>query len=287
MSKDKIDRKTRATSNYRVTLVDDETHDQLWSRKFTKLNLVITVLTSLVVMLALFWCLIAFTPLRTFIPGYPDARSKHDAIQNAIRIDSLENAIIKWELYSENLRRVVDGEAPLKIDSIMAARAKAKEVSEKDLKEIAAKDSLLRKEVAAEDRFDIASGSPKVLPIEGMHFFTPLKGVISQGYDKALHPYIDITAPDNSVVMAVLDGTVISAGWTDEEGYTIRLQHSGDIISVYKHNQKLMKKTGDKVTAGTPIAIVGGTGSTAFGDHLHFELWHKGEAVDPTKYISF
>ena len=287
MSKDKIDRKTRATSNYRVTLVDDDTHDQLWSRKFTKLNLVITVLTSLVVMLALFWCLIAFTPIKTFIPGYPDARSKHDAIQNAIRIDSLENAIIKWELYSENLRRVVDGEAPLKIDSIMAARAKAKEVSEKDLREIAAKDSLLRKEVAAEDRFDIASGSPKVLPIEGMHFFTPLKGVISQGYDKALHPYIDITAPDNSVVMAVLDGTVISAGWTDEEGYTIRLQHSGDIISVYKHNQKLMKKTGDKVTAGTPIAIVGGTGSTAFGDHLHFELWHKGEAVDPTKYISF
>ena len=287
MSKDKIDRKTRATSNYRVTLVDDDTHDQLWSRKFTKLNLVITVLTSLVVMLALFWCLIAFTPIKTFIPGYPDARSKHDAIQNAIRIDSLENAIIKWELYSENLRRVVDGEAPLKIDSIMAARAKAKEVSEKDLREIAAKDSLLRKEVAAEDRFDIASGSPKVLPIEGMHFFTPLKGVISQGYDKALHPYIDIPAPDNSVVMAVLDGTVISAGWTDEEGYTIRLQHSGDIISVYKHNQKLMKKTGDKVTAGTPIAIVGGTGSTAFGDHLHFELWHKGEAVDPTKYISF
>ena len=87
--------------------------------------------------------------------------------------------------------------------------------------------------------------------------------------------------------MAVLDGTVISAGWSDEDGYTIRLQHDGDVISVYKHNQKLMKKTGDKVTAGTPIAIVGGTGSTARGDHLHFELWHKGEAVDPTKFISF
>lgn len=284
MSKDK---RQRSTTNYRLTLVDDDTHDQLWVRKFTKLNLLVTVITSLVVTLALFWCLVALTPVRTLIPGYPDARTKSDAIQNAIRIDSLENVITKWELYSENLRRVVDGEAPLKIDSIMRARAKTREDGGKDMTDISAKDSLLRQEVAAEDRFDIASGSPKTLPIEGMHFFIPLKGVVSQGYDKVLHPYIDITAPENSVVKATLDGTVISAGWTDEEGYTIRIQHDGDIISVYKHNQKLMKKTGDKVTAGTPIAIVGGTGSTADGEHLHFELWHKGEAVDPTKYMSF
>ena len=284
MSKDK---KLRSTTNYRLTLVDDDTHDELWMRKFTKLNLIVWIITALVVTLALFWCVVALTPVKTLIPGYPDARTKHEAIQHAIRIDSLENVITKWELYSENLRRVVDGQPPLKIDSIMTARSKAKEMSEKDLKKIAAKDSLLRKEVNAEDRFDITSPGPKSLPIEGMHFFTPLKGVISQGYDKALHPYIDITAPGNSVVMAVLDGTVISAGWTDEEGYTIRLQHDGDIISVYKHNQKLTKKTGDKVTAGTPIAIVGGTGSMSDGDHLHFELWHKGEAVDPTKYISF
>ncbi|MBQ8060962.1 MAG: M23 family metallopeptidase [Bacteroidales bacterium] len=283
MSKEKKDR----TSNYRLTLVDDDTHDKLWTRKFNKLNILVTAITSVVVLLTALWCLIAFTPLRTFIPGYPDARTKHDAIQNAIRIDSLENVITKWELYSENLRRVVEGEEPLKIDSLMAARKQAREITDKDRAGLAMKDSLLRKEVAAEDMFDVTSGRAKTLPIEGMHFFTPLKGVVSQSYVQALHPYIDITAPNNSVVMAVLDGTVISAGWTDEEGYTIRIQHDGDIISVYKHNQKLMKKTGDKVSAGTPIAVVGGTGTTADGDHLHFELWHKGEAVDPTKYISF
>ncbi len=283
MSKEKKER----TSNYRLTLVDDDTHDKLWTRKFNKLNILVTAITSVVVLLTALWCLIAFTPLRTFIPGYPDARTKHDAIQNAIRIDSLENVITKWELYSENLRRVVEGEEPLKIDSLMAARKQTREITDKDRAGLAMKDSLLRKEVAAEDKFDVTSGRTKTLPIEGMHFFTPLKGVVSQGYIQGLHPYIDITAPNNSVVMAVLDGTVISAGWTDEEGYTIRIQHDGDIISVYKHNQKLMKKTGDKVSAGTPIAVVGGTGTTADGDHLHFELWHKGEAVDPTKYISF
>ena len=272
--------------NFRLTLVDDDTHDKVWSKKFTRIGALVTAVTVIVVTIATIFCVIAFTPIRTLIPGYPDARSKHDAIKNAITIDSLENVLTKWELYSENLRRVVDGQEPLKIDSLMEVR-KNPAAEAGDSRELAEKDSLLRKEVADEDRFDIKPGSARTLPIEGMHFFTPLKGVVSQGYDKALHPYIDITAPGNSVVMSALDGTVISAGWNDTEGYTIRIQHEGDIISVYKHNQKLLKETGDKVTAGTPIAVLGGTGSTSDGDHLHFELWHKGEAVDPTKYISF
>lgn len=272
--------------NFRLTLVDDDTHDKVWSKKFTRIGALVTAVTVIVVTIAAIFCVIAFTPIRTLIPGYPDARSKHDAIKNAITIDSLENVLTKWELYSENLRRVVDGQEPLKIDSLMEVR-KNPAAEAGDSRELAEKDSLLRKEVADEDRFDIKPGSARTLPIEGMHFFTPLKGVVSQGYDKALHPYIDITAPGNSVVMSVLDGTVISAGWNDTEGYTIRIQHEGDIISVYKHNQKLLKETGNKVTAGTPIAVLGGTGSTSDGDHLHFELWHKGEAVDPTKYISF
>lgn len=272
--------------NFRLTLVDDDTHDKVWSKKFTRIGALVTAVTVIVVTIATIFCVIAFTPIRTLIPGYPDARSKHDAIKNAITIDSLENVLTKWELYSENLRRVVDGQEPLKIDSLMEVR-KNPAAEAGDSRELAEKDSLLRKEVADDDRFDIKPGSARTLPIEGMHFFTPLKGVVSQGYDKALHPYIDITAPGNSVVMSVLDGTVISAGWNDTEGYTIRIQHEGDIISVYKHNQKLLKETGDKVTAGTPIAVLGGTGSTSDGDHLHFELWHKGEAVDPTKYISF
>ena len=272
--------------NFRLTLVDDDTHDKVWSKKFTRIGALVTAVTVIVVTIATIFCVIAFTPIRTLIPGYPDARSKHDAIKNAITIDSLENVLTKWELYSENLRRVVDGQEPLKIDSLMEVR-KNPAAESGDSRELAEKDSLLRKEVADEDRFDIKPGSARTLPIEGMHFFTPLKGFVSQSYDEALHPYIDITAPGNSVVLSVLDGTVISAGWNDTEGYTIRIQHEGDIISVYKHNQKLLKETGDKVTAGTPIAVLGGTGSTSDGDHLHFELWHKGEAVDPTKYISF
>ena len=118
---------------------------------------------------------------------------------------------------------------------------------------------------------------------QGLHFFTPLKGVITQGYD-AIHPYIDVTAAEETVVKSTLDGTIIYAGWSEEDGNIIQIQHTDDIISIYKHLDKLLKKTGDKVKAGTPVAVLGNTSS---GTPLHFELWHKGETVDPTLYIKF
>ena len=278
--------KEKKTRNFRLTLVDDKTHKHLWTAHFTRVSLIVSVISVLVMLSAAVYCVIAYTPVRTFIPGYPDAHSKRAAIQNAIRIDSLENVIYRWELYSENLRRVVDGEEPLKIDSLINARQKDG-VSDADLAELALKDSLLRQQVREEEQFDISERDKRNLPIDGLLFFTPLKGVISQGFDPAIHPYVDIAAPSGSGVKATLDGTVIYDGWSDENGYTIQIQHDGDIVSIYKHNEKLLKKTGDKVSAGMPIALVGSTGSLSTGDHLHFELWHKGETVDPTKYISF
>lgn len=232
------------------------------------------------------YCIIAYTPLRTFIPGYPDAHSKRAAIQNAIRIDSLENVIYRWELYSENLKRVVEGQEPLKIDSLIKVAQQTNKAKTNAI-DLAKKDSILRETVKEEEEFGISARNKRELPIEGLHFFTPLKGVVSQGYDPNIHPYIDVTAPAGSVVKATLDGTVIFAGWSDEAGNTIQIQHESDIVSIYKHNEKLLKKVGDKVTAGAPVALIGNTGEDTTGTHLHFELWHKGETVDPTLYIKF
>jgi murein DD-endopeptidase MepM/ murein hydrolase activator NlpD len=254
--------------------------------RFTRTTFFITVVTIVVVLCAAIYSIIAYTPIRTFIPGYPDARSKRAAIQNAITIDSLENVIFRWELYSENLRRAVEGEEPIRIDSLINAQS-ATQADAPDMAEIARQDSLLRERVKEEEEFGISARTHRDLPIEGLHFFTPLKGVISQGYDPVVHPYVDIAAPEGSVVKATLDGTVIFAGWSDEAGHTIQIQHEGDIVSIYKHNDKLLKKAGDKVTAGAPIALVGNTGELTTGDHLHFELWHKGQTVDPTLYVKF
>lgn len=276
----------KKSKTFRLAFIDNKTHQHLVTLNFTRTTFFITVVTILVVLCAAIYSIIAFTPVRTFIPGYPDARSKRAAIQNAITIDSLENVIFRWELYSENLRRAVEGVEPVKIDSLIKAQNTSRAES-LDMDKIARQDSLLREQVKEEEQFGISDRGRRDLPIEGLHFFTPLKGVVSQGYDPVIHPYIDIAAPEGSVVKATLDGTVIFAGWSDDAGHTIQIQHDGDIVSIYKHNDKLLKKTGDKVTAGTPIALVGNTGELTTGDHLHFELWHKGQTVDPTLYIKF
>ncbi len=269
---------------FRLDLTDHKTHKVLWSLKFTRLEFFIGAITVMVLSCALIYIIFAYTPLRTTIPGYPDSSSKRAAIRNAIKVDSLEKVVSRWELYSENLMRVMNGQPPLKIDSLIRAYDSEEATYGDVAKE---KDSILRNHVIKEEQFELSGRTIRNLPIEGIHFFTPLKGVVSQGYDKIVHPYIDITAPANSVVKAVLDGTVIFSGWSDEVGYTIQIQHENDIVSIYKHNSKLLKKAGEKVLAGSPIALVGGTGTLSTGEHLHFELWYKGEAVDPTEYISF
>ena len=279
--------KEHKTSNFRLAVIDDQSHKQLLTVHFNRTTLFITIVSVLVTLSAIIFSIIAYTPVRTFIPGYPDARSKRAAIQNAITIDSLETVIYKWGLYSENLKRVMEGMDPIKIDSIVNASMPAS-TKTADMAEIQRRDSLLRERVKEEDQFGISAERQKrKLPIEGMHFFCPLKGVISQAYNAVSHPYIDITAPQGSVVKAVLDGTVIYSGWSEDFGHTIQIQHEEDIVSIYKHNEKLLKKTGDKVTAGSPIALVGNSGNLTTGTHLHLELWHQGNAVDPAKYINF
>ncbi|MGN1210378.1 MAG: M23 family metallopeptidase [Candidatus Cryptobacteroides sp.] len=277
-------KKVKKVEALRLDLLEDGTHKLLWSGRFSRTSLIVTIISFLVVIGALFYVLMAFTPLRTTIPGYPNAQSRRAAVQAAIKVDSLERIIGRWELYSENLRRVLEGEDAVKIDSMVRAAAST-DVFDAEL--LRQRDSLLRQNVRKEEQFDLSTQKKRLLPIEGMHFFTPIKGVISQGFDKVTHPYVDITAPANSMVMAVLDGTVFFAGWNEESGYTIQIQHENDIVSIYKHNSKLLKKSGDKITAGSPVAIVGGTGELSTGDHLHFELWYKGEAVNPTEYINF
>ena len=281
-----MQKKDKKTRNFRLSLIDAQSHERLWSIRFTKPAFIWAAVSSVAVVLVLFFCLIAYTPIRTFIPGYPDARSRRQAVQNSLRIDSLQTRILQWELYAENLRRVVSGEEPIRLDSLILGTRAAREASDSAF--LALRDSLLRADVVQQEQFGVSSSAlKKKLPIEAMSFFTPVKGVVSNGYERSLHPWTDITAPSGSTVMSVLDGTVIFTGWDDASGYTIAIQHEGDIISIYKNNQKLLRRSGDKVKAGTAIGMVASSASLTKGDHLHFELWYAGESVNPADYIKF
>ena len=276
--------KNRTSRKYRASLIDAVSHERLWSIVFTRPAFVTAIVSLVVLLLVIFYLLVAFTPLRTFIPGYPDAQARRQAVQNAIRIDSLETQILQWELYTENLKKVVAGEEPLLLDSLILRRQEAGR--EVDSVFLARRDSLLRARVTEAEQFEV-SGTRRDLPIEALSFYTPLKGVVSQSFDRTLHPWVDVTAPTGTAVMAVLDGTVVFAGWEEADGWTLAIQHRGDILSVYKRNEKLLKKAGETVKAGAPVALVGSSGSLTKGDHLRFELWYAGEAVDPAAYISF
>jgi len=125
-------------------------------------------------------------------------------------------------------------------------------------------------------------------PLGRFVFYTPVHGIISNGFDaEKLHFGIDIVCKKDETIKSTLDGRVIFSEWTYQGGYVITIQHNDDLISVYKHNSRLLKKQGDIVKAGDPIAIVGNTGKLSSGMHLHFELWYKNSAVNPSDFISF
>jgi murein DD-endopeptidase MepM/ murein hydrolase activator NlpD len=269
---------------YRLTLSDERAGREIRTLRFSGAYAIIYSLAALILFVGLIYCLIAFTPIRTGIPGYPDAHAQKEAVANAIKIDSLESVMTRWELYAENLSRVLSGTETISLDSILRGNA-VKYLSEKSREELARQDSLLRAGIDSEGK---VTDGQEAMPLEGMLFFTPLKGVVSKGFDLVSHTGVDITAPEGTAVCAALDGTIVSTGWSDTEGYTLVLQHAGDAITIYSHIEKLLKGSGDKVKAGTPVALVGGsTDNLTAGSHLHFELWYKGDPQDPAKHISF
>lgn len=278
----------RTNNNLRINIINSDSHKALFSVKFTKFTLILTLSLIFAVVIAATYIVTSRTAVKYTIPGYPSAESKQMAVDNVIKIDSLQHIIEMWSVQLTNIQRVLSGKEAFSIDSVAISKD-APAIDETSKQLYAKDDSLLREEMLKQEKFNISYTTKRQIDqIEGLHFFTPVKGIVTDGYNKALnHPFVDIAAATNTIVYAVLDGTVISAGWNDETGYTMQIQHDNDIISAYKHNEKLLKKVGDKVTAGTPIALVGNTGKLSTGSHLHFELWHKGEAVDPSLYIKF
>ena len=272
---------------YRFSIFNDTTHEEIFVFRANGIRSILTIVLLVIFLIVSVTLLISYTSLREFIPGYPSAQSRQDLIQNAIKIDSLQNEINLWRLQLANIQRITTGQKPLAIDRLLNLHGMGDTTARVE-GDYAKDDSLLRATVFKEEQFNLSAREHKIEQIEGLHFFPPLKGVVTEEYNPAIgHPYIDIAAPENSVVSAVLNGTVIHAGWDDENGYTIQLQHDNNLVSVYKHNSKLLARTSDKVTAGTPVALVGNTGTLSSAPHLHFELWHKGEPINPAQYINF
>lgn len=266
-----------------------DTFEEKASLTLTPMNF-ITVFGSVIIFLVtLTIYIIAFTPLREFIPGYPDGTTRRLYHVNVMKADSLQKELDTKNKYIDNLRKILLGQTP--IDSVGLkpdTLSKGKELNMKISKE----DSLLRAEVEQESRYNLApsqrSGPKQDEAMSNIFFFSPLKGMISEKYNPVQsHFGVDIVSASNEPIKAALNGTVMFSSWTSDTGYVIGIQHENNLVSMYKHNSALLKKTGTYVKAGEVIAIVGNTGEMTSGPHLHFELWHNGKPVNPQEYMVF
>jgi len=223
--------------------------------------------------------------LREYIPGYSSAALKEKATKLAYTSDSLQNRMRMNDQYLKSIQDALRGEfdvEQLDRDSILSQPITDLEYQE--INRIKA-DSLLREEVAQEDKYNIL---PTATDNINFSLFPPVKGTISENYNiENKHYAIDIVTTRNSPIKSVADGRVIFAEWTAETGYVIIIEHSYGLLSVYKHNASLSKSQGDIVRSGEVIATAGNTGEFTTGPHLHFELWNEGNPVDPSEYIDF
>ena len=281
---------------HRFVVMDTDTFKEKFSFQLSGINLFVTVGITVIVFILLTTVLIAFTPLREWIPGYTNTQMVEQAYSNARKIDSLETHFSEQEWLVQTIQAVLSGK------ELGAEAEELRSDSTASLEQIArayrrsVEDSLLREDVEREDnRYQVKVSSPStVMPspesssLFSHLFFPPLKGKILSAFDASgRHLGVDISGAANQPVYAAYGGTVVSAAFTAESGYVITIQHPGNVITVYRNNQMLLKRQGDAVRAGEPIAYVGNSSMREPGPHLHFEMWVNGSPVNPMEFISF
>ncbi|MDR0415512.1 MAG: M23 family metallopeptidase [Prevotellaceae bacterium] len=263
-------------SKYRLIIYNDTTFAEVWHTRLSRLN-VFTFFSSItLVVVAVVVLLIAFTPLRELIPGYPDSKTRRYIVQNARRLDSLEQKVRHWALYNDNLSRILSGEEPLNIEEMPDTTLELR--YEAVMRSYFVEDSLFRRQV---EEIELQQLTAPSSGSASLHFYPPVRGRVTSAFDPHRKRYgVGVETVAGGAVMAALDGVIVAASWTVENGYVINIQHTLNITTVYKNSKRLFKQVGEQVTAGEIIA-------TSDAGLLLFEIWNSGTAVDPEQYIVF
>ncbi len=277
--------KRKLLHKYRLVILNESTFEEKISFKLSRLNVFVTGSLFIIILIGFTTLLIAFTPLREYIPGYSSTKLKRQATELTYKTDSLVTVLDYTNRYLDNVRLVLKGDIEnndINRDSLFEQfKIDPSTVDLTPIKE----DSLLRAQVALEDKYNLFERSAESGSIV---LFSPLSGTISEHYDaEKKHFAVDIVAPRDMPVKAIASGTVVFSEWTADTGYVVILKHENNLLSVYKHNGSLTKTQGDLVRAGEVIASVGNTGEFTTGPHLHFELWNSGAPVNPEDFIDF
>lgn len=270
---------------YRFSIYNDTDYEQVWKARLSGWLVLSVVIPIIIGAFFLFFMIIAYTPIRNLIPGYPTNEIRHKIVSNIEKIDSLEKAVASWEGYFNSIQSFVSGTT----DSIESSTVNVDSIENVLLAEylITSEDSIFRAEIENEDKASLQVKNKNTI-FENSYLYPPLKGDILSNFNpKTKHFGIDIKVSVSPIVTATLDGVVIFAGWTLNDNYVIQIQHRNSLVSIYKGNSTLFKSAGERVNAGEAIASVGNMHDGIKSNTLHIELWQNGIPVDPTLYIQF
>lgn len=267
---------------FRIVIMSRQSFEEKKNWKFNRFGFISLIVSLVLFVIVITSALIAYTPIRNLIPGYPDKRTKVAIVENASRLDSLENEIKVRDQYLLNFKQVLLGEKPFNTALEMSVNPNDTIMEFSDLPQLEM--SIVPKKLNQSLHEYHSKGN---LPASIL-FFPPARGVVTNSFDPAHNHYgTDIVTADDEIVRSSLDGTVVLANWTMETGYTMQIQHDYNYITIYRHLKKLLHNTGDKVKAGESIGVYGNTGEISFGPHLHFEIWHNGTPLNAEQYIEF
>jgi len=270
---------------YRLTVVNEDEQRRVFRMKISHFILTLTVIV--IAGLGAWGGIEIFTRLpKQKGTTLEDYRIRQAIVNEALRIDSLEQVFELQNQYITNLQDIIAG--TVKIDTVYSVDSLARVRSEL-LMERSEREETFMRQYEESERYNITSQSQPVTDVRSISIFRPTAGLVTKSYNALEQHYgVDIAASPNQSVVSVLDGTVLMSSYTSDMGYTICVVHPGELISVYKHCESLLKKTGDRVKQGDVIALVGrGTDRAQQGSHLHFELWYQGQPLDPEQYILF
>lgn len=288
MSKKRVRRKRlkkKLFTKNRLVILNEETFEEIFSFRLTLMNVFVVATSGALIIIFVTTLIIAFTPLREYIPGYATSQLKKEASELALKSDSLDIALKKNEAYIKSIKKVLIGDlqyAVLNNDSIIPSESE--DFSEENLKP-SEKDLEFREKVDREDKYNLFD---KVKPKVSVVFFPPVKGMVTDKFNPIKKHYaVDIALAKNTPIKSILNGRVIFADWTPSTGNVVIIRHSSGFISAYKHAASVTVSQGDIVKTGEVIALAGSTGQESTGVHLHFELWKDGYPIDPCIFIEF
>ena len=227
-------------------------------------------------------------------PSYLEQENKRKLLQLSAAVDSLDEQTAQQTKFIELIQCIIAGkEDPTYTLAVASSTPDATNemmTSEPGYPSEALKEA----DVALRDEFEhptsnwLAPHHQIEDDLKSLFFFRPVDGVITMPFNlKTGHYGVDIVARDKEPIKCIADGVVVFAACDVHMGWVIVVQHSQNLLSIYKHNATVLKKIGDLVRLGEVIAIMGNSGDLSTGPHLHFEIWYKGNAMNPEDLIKF